>query len=143
MKRRVTAPDGSTWIVRRRRQPVDDTEDEAEDEAQDEDGEDRDLLEWALAAGAFGIVVVATVVDPRLGLLFLVGELLFTAVGGVIWFLSDRGRPWHVEASAPSSQTDLRWEVRGRRRSRAIVDEVALALERGHLDVDPLGATRL
>ncbi|MGH3058989.1 MAG: hypothetical protein ACRDNA_05780 [Gaiellaceae bacterium] len=139
MKRRVTAPDGSTWIVRRRRHPVDDTGDEAEDE----DGEDRDLHEWALAAAAFGIVVVATVVDPRLGLLFLVGELLFTVVGGVIWLLRDRGRLWYVEATAPSSQTDLRWEVGGRRRSRAIVDEVALALERGHLDVDPLGATRL
>jgi len=138
VKRRVTAPDGSTWIVRRRRQPVDDTEDKA-----DEDGEDRDLLEWALAAAGFGIVVVATVVDPRLGLLVFIGELLFTVVGGVVWFLRDRGRPWYVEASAPSSQDDLRWEVRGRRRSRAIVDEVALALERGHRDVDPLGATRL
>ena len=48
MKRRVTALDGSTWIVRRRRQPLDD----AEEEAEDEDGEDRDLREWALAAAA-------------------------------------------------------------------------------------------
>jgi hypothetical protein len=44
---------------------------------------------------------------------------------------------------APSPGLSLEWELRGGRRSRRAVDEVARALELGHTDIELAGGTRL
>ena len=65
---------------------------------------------------------------------------MLAAVGFAVWFA--RGS-WLVEASRAGPGRDLAWEVKGRRRSLRVVEEVARALERGHEEIEPIGATRL
>ncbi len=64
---------------------------------------------------------------------------------GVEWEVSRRrlgiGRSWAVEAS--SERGELGWQVRGGRRARRAVEEVAAAFARGERSFSPAGAMRL
>ena len=64
---------------------------------------------------------------------------------GVEWEVSRRrlgiGRSWAVEAS--SERGELGWRVRGGRRARRAVEEVASAFARGERSFSPAGAERL
>jgi len=69
----------------------------------------------------------------------------FTDAVGVEWEVSRRGlglwRGWAVEAS--SERGELAWRLRGGRRARRAVAEVAAAFERGERSFSPDGARRL
>ena len=129
----VLAPDGRRWIVRRRwnrrprwRTPGADT---------------FDPLGALFALGDFSITgfllavalaVVAAVVLAIVSLLLLPLVLLVAEAVAVAVSLYLLGRPWRIEAvtEGPPPET-LVWRVRGWRRSRRAVAEVASELERG------------
>ena len=94
-----------------------------------------------MEAGAAGIaiVLVSILVLIFLPYVFLLLELLVLPLlfGYRILF----GKPWTVEARSGSER--LRWQVEGWRRAGEVGAEVVRALERGQLDVDPAGTTRL
>jgi hypothetical protein len=64
---------------------------------------------------------------------------------GVEWEVSRSrlglGRGWVVEAS--SERGELQWRLRGSRRARRAVEEVAAAFARGERSFSPAGAERL
>ncbi len=128
----MTAPDGTVWTVRRRR--------DSEGDDQEDDEEDASRV-WSILATLVGAaVVIGALVDARVGLLVFAAEAVLAAVGFAVWLA--RG-PWLIEASRAGPGRDLAWEAKGRRRSRRVVEEVVRALERGHEEIEPNGATRL
>jgi hypothetical protein len=138
----VTAPDGRTWTVRRRwgRGPRWRSRDvpfgkplEAADAvALAPSGGLADLVLGFVVILVVG-VVIAIVVTLLLPLVVFLVEAVLLAVG--VYAL---GRPWTIEATtADGPQETLTWPVRGWRRSRRAVEEVARELERGDLHVAP------
>jgi len=67
-------------------------------------------------------------------------ETTFAILGLAVWLA--RGT-WVVEATRAGPGRDLAWSVKGRLRSRRVVEEVARALELGHGEIQPTGVTRL
>ncbi len=75
------------------------------------------------------------------GLPLLLGlAAILVALGGLVIRIAF-GRPWLVDAR--SARSKLAWRVRGTFRSRRAITLVAQALERGELDYNPPGSSRV
>jgi hypothetical protein len=141
----VAGPDGRTWTVRRRwgRQPrwrQRDVDRGSPLQALDAvalspSGGVADLVLGVVLLLVLGIVL-AIIVTFVLPLLLFLAELVLLAAGAYAL-----GRPWTIEAttSGPPPQR-FTWRVRGWRRSRRAVEEVARELARGDAHVEPKGA---
>ena len=134
---KVVDPDAVEWEVGRRW-----LERPGWSRRRDVDGDGWWYADGGDVDGLLGIaLVVAFVLLLVFGLPLLVAVLgLVVALGGLVARVL-LGRPWLVEAR--NERGELAWRVRGVRRSRRAVEEVAAALARGDRGFSPPGSTRV
>ena len=144
MARKVVAPDGRVWTVRRLWLPRLRRRNRQRDDSDDDSADDGD--DWA--SGPWGDLL--TVPDDPAGL--VVGLVAIVAIGLFVFFLLPYtlfvlellvvpllfayriafGKPWTVEAiSRGRPRKVMRWKVVGWRESGEAVEEVAHCLEQG------------
>ncbi len=137
---RVVDPEGVTWEVTRRWLEVPRwrvRRARLEDLTHVDVGFDADLL--GIAIGLVLLLLLFALLLIGLPVLVFLAALL-VAVGGLV-FRVVFGRPWVVEAR--SERGELQWRVRGTRRSRRAMQEIAAALARGERRFSPRGAQRV
>jgi hypothetical protein len=149
---KVTAPDGSTWMVRRRwlawspRWPNRPRRIKRSGEKR----EKGDRWSWLdLPIDELSLVIVLVLAVFLILIIFVLPALIF--VLQVLVFLVLAGlavagrvllrRPWKIEAvRAGDPPQKLEWEVVGFWRSRRVLREIAQGLSMGHRFIEPEGS---
>ena len=151
---KVIAPDGATWIVRRRwmewgpHWPY--TWRSRKKSRRNDDAKGWSWLDF-LDFDEFSLIILAVVgaifvliffVLPAL--IFILQLLIFITLLAVTLFLRTLlRRPWTVEAirTGPDPRR-MDWEVVGWWRSRRVIAEIAQSISLGHRRIQPDGATQ-